>query len=628
MYEVFLTAKNVSVEQWRALAAAITKMCRQGERFELRFVLEMPSLRIFLVTDRQIPNSIAKLEGFMFRQCEALNIPEPTSFSFLPLAVEESDSLINVIDKFTQKGLELIAASFVFRKIGWNYYTKVYLSLKQHDSVRMTSVFGAGLELLDLDLRDRFIIERPPKYLNLSKTLSLADTNRINPIMSINTHPYLQGEHYLNLNNYDFYKHSVVFGASGAGKTKFLSNFISEIIASYGERYHILAIDPHDSLREEIGGLKGVQIFDFSNKRLGLDLFLHSEQNIINSVDMSVSLIKSLIGENWNDHLARLLRSCIYLLMENNELSFQNLRRLLTDISYKTACLKTVGEYLPESLQVFFGQEYNELKTKYYDITFARIIALIDELQLSPAFYRANERRLDYELSENRATIVSLNATKIGVAATKTIAGLIMNQLFALGTSRKLHHHIILIVDEVAVIENAVLARLLSEARKYNITVILAGQYYGQISSDLQLAIHANVANYFCFRLNYTDAELMSKYLNMELHSESQPDYLTVGRETFSATKAEEIKTIITLPDQQIIARVSRNGIVLPAVSGKSINYAARPDMKASTVLERMTKVPSSPDNTNAKVITVKKHSKINVFDLMREQSTSRRKVS
>lgn len=120
----------------------------------------------------------------------------------------------------------------------------------------------------------------------------------------------------------------------------------------------------------------------------------------------------------------------------------------------------------------------------------------------------------------------------------------------------------------------------------------------------------------------------MSKYLNMELHSESQPDYLTVGRETFSATKAEETKTIITLPDQQIIARVSRNGIVLPAISGESINYVARPDMKASTVLERMTKVPSSPDNINAKVITVKKHSKINVFDLMREQSTSRRKVS
>lgn len=118
MYEVFLTAKNINVEQWRALVDAVTKMCRQGERFELRFVLEMPSLRIFLVTDRQIPNSIAKLEGFMFRQCETLNTPEPTSFSFLPLAVEESDSLINVIDKFTQKSLELITASFVFRKIG------------------------------------------------------------------------------------------------------------------------------------------------------------------------------------------------------------------------------------------------------------------------------------------------------------------------------------------------------------------------------------------------------------------------------------------------------------------------------------------------------------------------------
>ena len=628
MYEVFLTAKSINAAQWRTLVAAVTKMCRQGERFELRFVLEMPSLRIFLITDHKIPNSIAKLDGFIFRPCTMPNTPEPTSFGFLPFIVDHLDSLVDIIDRLTQKGEELITASFVFHKVGWDCHAKLYLSLKRNGSIRMTSVLGANLELLNLDLRDRFILERPPKYLNLSKTLSLADTNRINPIMSINTHPYLQGEHYLNLNNYDFYKHSVVFGASGAGKTKFLSNFISEIIASYGERYHILAIDPHDSLREEIGGLKGVQIFDFSNKRLGLDLFLHSEQNIINSVDMSVSLIKSLIGENWNDHLARLLRSCIYLLMENNELSFQNLRRLLTDISYKTACLKTVGDYLPESLQVFFGQEYNELKTKYYDITFARIIALIDELQLSPAFYRANERRLDYELFENRATVVSLSATKIGNVATKTIAGLIMNQLFALGTSRKLHHHIVLIVDEVAVIENAVLARLLSEARKYNITVILAGQYYGQISSDLQLAIHANVANYFCFRLNYTDAELMSKYLSMELHSESQPDYLTVGRETFSATKAEEIKTIITLPDQQIIARVSRNSIVLPAVSGKSINYAARPDMRANTVSERIAKASNNPDNTNAKVITVKKHSKINVFDLMREQSTSRRKVS
>ena len=625
MYEVFLTAKSTSGENWRNLVEAIIKMCRQGDKFELRFAFDMPSIRVFLVTNCTVPSTIAKLDGFVFRPSSASENLEPTSFGFLPLIIDQNENLIGVTDKLAQKGEELVSAVFTFHKIGWNYRVKTYFTTKHGDSLKMFSVLGANLNLLELDLRNRFILKRPPKYLGMSKTLNLADTDQTSSIMSLNTYPYLRGDHYLNLRNYDFQKHTVVFGASGAGKTKFLSNYISEVMTSYGEYYHILAIDPHDALREEIGGLKGVNIYDFSNSERGLDLFLHSGQNIISSVDMSLSLLKSLIGPDWNDHLARLLRSCIYLLTEKCELSFQNLRKLLIDVSYKNACLKSVGDYLPESLQVFFGQEYNELKTRHYDDTFARALALIDELQLSPAFYRANEHRLDYELTENKATIVSLNSAKIGDVATKTIAGLVMNQLFALGTCRKLHYHVILIVDEVAVVENPVLARLLSEARKYNITVVLAGQYFAQISGSLQLAIHANVANYFCFRLNYTDAELMSKYLNMELHSGAQPDRLVANRESSSATREEEIKSLIALPDRQIIARLSRNGVVLPAVGGRSVNYEACPDISKPGAAKRHTE---EVNNIKTIIRPKKSASKVSVFDLMREQSTSRRKVN
>ncbi len=597
--------------------------------FELRLVFDAPLLRIFLSTNHTIPHTIANLDSFIFQPCNEYESHQPITTSFFPLILSQNDNLINIADKLAQTGKKLESAIFEIHKIGWSYHIKTYLTVDNGNYSQILSTINGGLHLLELDLKSRYILKTPPKYLNLSRTLCLADTNKINPIAALNTYPYLKGNHFLNLKAYDFHKHTAIFGASGAGKTKFLSNFVSEIITSYSDQYHILVIDPHDAIKNEIGGIKNIKTYDFCDSAHGLDLFLPSGQNIISSVDMSLSLLKSLIGDGWNSYLARLLRACIYLLTEKCELSFQNLRKLLTDASYKNTCLKLVGDYIPESLQVFFGQEFNELKAQHYDVTFARAIALIDELQLSPAFYRKNERRLNYELSENKATIISLNSAKIGDVATKTIAGLIMNQLFMLGISRKLHQHIILIVDEVAVVENPILIKFLSEARKYNITVILAGQYFAQVSNHLRLAIHANVANYFCFRLNYTDAELISKYLNIDLHDDSQPDYLVTRKETFSATNEEKIKTLTSLSDRQIIMRLSKNGIILPAISGKSVDYKSQPIAKRQVVNKRNISSTSMESKTPLETI---KHSirtsKVNVFDLMREQSTSRRKVN
>ena len=49
--------------------------------------------------------------------------------------------------------------------------------------------------------------------------------------------------------------HTLVVGASGSGKTKFLSSFMKEATAKYRQNLRFLVIDPHDSLRKEIGGL-------------------------------------------------------------------------------------------------------------------------------------------------------------------------------------------------------------------------------------------------------------------------------------------------------------------------------------------------------------------------------------
>ena len=90
----------------------------------------------------------------------------------------------------------------------------------------------------------------------------------------------------------------------------------------------------------------------------------------------------------------------------------------------------------------------------------------------------------------------------LGQSITKTIAGFTMQAILQLIQAHTYNEHIILVIDEVALIENPIICRFLAEARKYNLSVILSGQYFEQISSELQKAIFTNVVNYFIFRVS------------------------------------------------------------------------------------------------------------------------------
>lgn len=623
MYEVYLTRKRVERRDFEAFLARLARIHRQLERVGVILKMEAGMLRLYVQTERELPHALAGVDGFLLVKTEETEVVAAVP-SVRPLLARQDDTLLSLAERLLADGEELAEVHLVVRKVlnGWSL--KVYAAVKDDGVLLLRRVRGGGLGLFDLDLRRVYLLARPPKYLNPTRAMRLYSSEKAGAVLALNGFPYLTGEHYLNLRDFDFNKHTAVFGASGAGKTKYLAKFIEQVAKNYGDKYHILMIDPHDAMRAEIGGMEGVSVCDFGSRERGMSLFLENGQDIVSGVEMTISLMRSLIAEGWNSRLERLLRACLYLLMEQGELSFQNLRRLLTDAAYKNALLASVGEYLPESLQEFFGQDYNELRTQWYDATFARVLALVDEMQLTPAFYRNNERRLMWELVNNKVTLVSLSQTRLGERPVRVLAGLIMNQLFMLGMQRKLPQNVILVVDEVAVVENPVLARFLSEARKYGISVVVAGQYFAQVSLALREAIFANVANYVCFRLNYGDAEILAKYLDMELASNKQTDVLVAGKEVFGASEAEKAKLLATLPARSVVARLSRSGVLVSAVSGRSVDFSPVPEVGVGELALREAGVTKKAPVTIPKVGAVK--SKLQ--DLMREQSTSRKKVN
>jgi len=354
-------------------------------------------------------------------------------------------------------------------------------------------------------------------------------------------------------------------GSSGCGKSKFICSFINNIrkCESLRSKYKIVVIDPHAALENDIGGIG--KVVDFKDNTSGVDLFINSDDNIVSATELLLDLLKSLIQDQYNSKLERVLRHSIHLLLTAQEFNFRNLRRLILDLEYRNNLLKIHN--LPISVIDFFLSDFNDLKTKYYGEAISPIIGFIDEMELIPVFNsEVKSSSLEGIIHDNFLVLFSLDRIKLGDKVIKTISGLIMQQLLTIIEKREIDEHIIFIIDEVAVVENPILSRYLSESRKYNLSLMLAGQYFNQISPELQNSIFANVINYFIFRVSKLDANTLVDSFNMKI--------------PLGDSREKKVQLLTELGNRECISRVSSNGVLLSAFKGTTLDYVGIPRIK------------------------------------------------
>lgn len=156
----------------------------------------------------------------------------------------------------------------------------------------------------------------------------------------------------------------------------------------------------------------------------------------------------------------------------------------------------------------------------------------------------------------------------MGEKVVKTVAGLLIQQVFLLAQARAFGQKIILIIDEVSVVQNPTIGQILAEARKFNLTVILTQQYFGQVEKDLQNAIFSNVYNYYAFKVSEEDARALEGNLNIEL-----PKELIENESTKGASKSEiKVRIMTELHPRECLVRVLSNGQVTPAIKARTVD--------------------------------------------------------
>ena len=298
------------------------------------------------------------------------------------------------------------------------------------------------------------------------------------------------------------------------------------------------------------------------------------------------------------------------MLLAKGEFNLITLRKLLIEIEYRNKILQELEEEMPVNIIEFFRVDFNELKTKSYQEAIAPIIAFIDEMQLLPAFNSTCKMsNIKDELEKSFITVLSLDQMTLGLNITKTIAGFAMQSILGLVQAHTFDEHIILVIDEVSVIENPIIARFLSEARKYNLSLILAGQYFEQISSSLQKAIFANVVNYFVFRVSRIDAMALENNIKMEVAVKN--------------SHINRVKILTELEDRECIVRIGRSGRLYPAFKGKTMDFVSIPRKKSR---EKIKCQKPKEEKKNKSIFSIETRNTLK--DIMKKQSTARKRVN
>lgn len=612
--EIYLTKKNITKEEWSELIRVISNYNGLFRKWKIIIKNDKNQIRYFVKTNCSLPSTINNLNSFLLKSVN--NIFLPKSNITLPFITKVNNSVVDIINYSEIKNNgNLIFLEITFQKLyegkikaNTNFYLNKNGFIKKYKAL---FTLPTNLLSIDFDGNKRYFYKNAPKYLDINKILHLLNTDPHSSIVKIDTFPYLQGNFYLNQNSYNFDKHSIVLGSSGCGKSKFISLLINNIYKNRNlrQRYRVVVIDPHASLENDIGGIS--KVIDFKNSLDSIDLFINNSDDVISSTELLLELLKSLIADQYNSKLERVLRHSIHILLTNESFNFSNLRKLLLDLEYRNDLIKKLKYKLPISVIDFFLSDFNDLKTKSYGEAISPIIAFIDEMEMIPVFNeQENEGNLKDTICDNFLTLFSLDRTKLGDKVTKTISGLVMQQLLTIIGRREINEHIIFIVDEVAVVENPILSRFLSEARKYNLSLVLAGQYFSQISESLKESIFANVVNYYIFRVSKLDANILVDNFNMKIPLDD--------------TRDRKIKLLTELNNRECIVRLDSNGILLPAFKGVTLNYTSIPRIKRTIINNNKI---NNTNNLNKSKTNFSLNSNVSLKDILISNSTNKKDV-
>lgn len=377
----------------------------------------------------------------------------------------------------------------------------------------------------------------PPENLPVARDLSNEDKKDINFFA---TTEYKNAEEIFGLKTRDRRRHVYVIGKTGTGKTTLIANMaIDDIRKDRG----IGVIDPHGDLSEVL--------LDYIPKRRmkdvvylePFDLERPFNLNVLEVKDNQqkdlvasgiVSIFYKIYGLSWGPRLEYILRNVILTLLEIPGATLVDILALLSDPAYRKKVLPLVKDPV---LKNFWENEFARMPDKLKAEAISPIQNKVGQFVTNNMIRNIigkPKSTIDLAkiMDEGKILILNLSQGKLGEDSAALLGAMIITQvqLAAMGRSYKKEEErrdFFLYVDEFQNFATTSFIKILSEARKYRLSLALANQYIEQLELPIQKAIFGNVGTLISFVVGARDAYLLSKEYG-EIFTES--DLVSLGK--------------------------------------------------------------------------------------------------
>ncbi len=294
-----------------------------------------------------------------------------------------------------------------------------------------------------------------------------------------------------------------------------------------------------------------------------------------------VSVFKRMFWESWGPRLEYILRNTLLTLLEIPETTLISVVLMLTQESYRKKIVSKISD--PILIQ-FWNEEFGKMSPQMMSEAVNPILNKVGQFLSSPivrniVWQPKNPFSLRWIMDNSKILIVNLSKWKIGEDASSLLGSMIVTKFQIEAMSRadipeNERKDFGLYVDEFQNFATDSFATILSEARKYQLSLTMANQYVAQMTESVQNAVFGNVGTMISFQVWPRDASILKEVFGGEtvisthdLMNLRKYDIYTkllidgMPSPVFSAATYWPIRTRMKMPEEQskeVLLRVSR----------------------------------------------------------------------
>ena len=357
-------------------------------------------------------------------------------------------------------------------------------------------------------------------------------------------------------------RHMYLIGKTGMGKSTIQENMIvGDIRAGHG----VALVDPHGDLAEKI-------IEYIPNERINDVIYFNPSDyeypiafNVVEQVEPHlrhlvasglIGVFQKLWADSWGPRLEYILRNAILAILDYPGSTLLAVVRMLSDKSFRKKVIEKIQDPV---VKAFWVNEFAGYNDKFAAEAVSPIQNKVGQF-LSTSLIRnivgQVKSTIDMRkvMDEGKILILNLSKGRIGEDNSQLLGSMMVTKLQLAAMSRvnvpeNQRRDFYLYVDEFQNFATDSFANILSEARKYHLSLILAHQYIEQLPEKVASAIFGNVGTLVVFRVGAADAEFLVR--------------------EFSPTFTEE--DIVNLPKYEIYLKLMIDGVASEPFSARGL---------------------------------------------------------